>query len=246
VHVNLKDGKVVEISGFVRVVDNNLINFDFSGSGVLDGRVIEPGSDLFITCWSTWALYRCKAVLVKEIFIRQFILRLSGHVTEKQSREYFRIDTYIPLIYSTVRKSSLSDCTEAWNSARARKQQLPAPVLRPTLNGFKIVKWDGKHDIEPQRVNLSANGLRIVAPEYLAERSYSEVDLFLPLTKPRVIPLIAEVLRCNELSSRFKSESYVTAMCFRHIEEKDREALITFIFAEQRRILSDIPHLEFL
>lgn len=242
--VNVKDGKVVEISGTIRVVENNLIHLDFSGSGILEGRSIEPGSDLFITAWSAWALYHCKAVLVREIFLREFILRLSGHVTEKQSREYFRIDTSIPLYYSRLKKNSVSDCAEVWTSARVGKLRKPVPVMRPTLNGYKTVSWDGRGDIEPQRVNLSANGVRIVAPEYLDERSFAAIDMFIPLSTPRVIHLVAEVVRCNQVSNRYKS--YATALCFRLIEEKERESLIAFIFAEQRRILSGVTNIELL
>ena len=244
--ITLKDGKVLEISGVISVVDNNLINLNFSGSGVLSGRDIEPGSELFITSWSAWALYRCKAVLVKEVFLKQYILRLSGHVAEKQSREYFRIDTSIPLHYSSLVKSSVAECTEVWNLARTGTLGLPAPVMRPVHNGYKTVRRDNRGDIEPRRINLSASGLRIVSPERLDERSFAAIEMFIPLTKPRIIHLVAEVVRCNELSNRYNSNSYVTAMCFRLIEEKERESLIAFIFAEQRRILSGASQSECL
>jgi c-di-GMP-binding flagellar brake protein YcgR len=64
------------------------------------------------------------------------------------------------------------------------------------------------------------------------------VDIFLPLAPARAISAMVEIIRCNELQLSWeKGTSYTTAMKFTGIEEKDREAIISFVFCEQRNQL---------
>ena len=67
------------------------------------------------------------------------------------------------------------------------------------------------------------------------------VNLFLPLAPPRVISVVTEVLRCNEMMLFWtRGNFYSTAMRFHCIDEKDRETIISHIFMEQRRSLQTI------
>jgi len=55
------------------------------------------------------------------------------------------------------------------------------------------------------------------------------------MAPPRIISTVAEVLRSNEVTLRLeKTPAYITAMKFILLEETDREAIISYLFSEQR------------
>jgi hypothetical protein len=85
-------------------------------------------------------------------------------------------------------------------------------------------------------VNLSGGGLRFKTPVYIKPETLVYINLFLPFIPPRVIHVVAETLRSNEIILG-RGSSYMTALRFHFINDRDRETIIAFIFAEQRRLL---------
>jgi len=167
------------------------------------------------------------------------LIRLTGPVIEKQTRENFRLDVSIPISYSIPEKQLLADVHEEWDDTRKLLDGCAPPVLVATPDGFKVVKWNGPVEIVPLNVNLSGEGIRFKTPEYVTPESLVVINLFLPLVPPRVIHTVAETLRCSKVVlDREKGEHYITATRFHLISEKDRETIIGFIFAEQRRLLT--------
>lgn len=125
-----------------------------------------------------------------------------------------------------------------WRLNRTRNQELPPPILGRHKDGFRVMKWKGMENLQPERVNLSGGGLRLRMLDYTEPGTLMHVDLFLPLREPRVISVVTKVLRCDEITLFWtRGDFYSTAMRFHFIEEKDRETIISHIFMEQRRSL---------
>lgn len=236
--IKLADNKFFDASGVVRSIEGDRLTLELIGNESAGERAVEPGTDVFIATWTGWSLCRCSAVLTQRINGRQVSLRLTGPVVERQNREYFRLDVSIPVSYTIPARQLLPDVHAEWAAVRGAMQRLATPVLMPCPDGFKVVGWDGGNVIEPQRVNLSGGGMRFKTLGYIAPETLVVVDLFLPLIPPRVIHTVAETLRCNEIVLGRGGNNYITAMRFHFINERDRETIIAFIFAEQRRILS--------
>lgn len=237
--IKLEDNKFLDVSALVRTLDGDKLTLELGGTDPDDEMPTKPESDVLITFWTGWSLCRCNALLIKKIHSRLVILRLTGPVIEKQAREYFRLDVTIPLCYNIPEKQLLPAVHEEWAATVGSLKEREAPVLVPCPGGFKVVHWDDQEEIAPRMVNLSGGGLRFKTQEYVEPGTLEAINLFLPLVPPRVICTVAETLRCNEiLLGQEKGSSYIIATRFHFISDKDRETIIAFIFAEQRRFLS--------
>jgi N-terminal PilZ-like domain PilZN1/PilZ domain len=236
--IKLADSKFLDVSGLVRSVEGDRLTLELVGNEPAGDLTAEPGADVLVSLFTDWSLCRCNAVLVQKICGRRIFLRLTGPVVEKQTREHFRLDVTIPLSYTIPEKQLLTDVHAEWAANRELLQEAAPPLMVTCPEGFKVAGWEGQDEIAPLRVNLSGGGLKFKTPEYLNQDSLVAINLFLPLRPPRVIPVVAETLRCSEIVlGRGKGNCYMTALRFRFINEKDRETIIAFIFTEQRRHL---------
>jgi hypothetical protein len=236
--IKLANNKLLEVNGLVVFIEGDQLTLELVGTEPADAMSAESGSEVSIMHWTGWSLCRFTALLLQKIIGREVLLRLTGQVIEKQTREYFRLDVSIPVSYSIPEKQILSSVHEEWVAARGLLNEHAAPLLVACPGGFKAIKWNGQGEIAPSMVNLSGAGFRFKTPEYVEPESMVFINLFLPLIPPRVIQIVAETLRCSEIVlGREKGHNYITATRFHFINEKDREAIIGFIFAEQRRLL---------
>lgn len=194
----------------------------------------KPGSRISISGWSGWGFYCCDAILVDIVSPKEFDLRLEGDVEEIQRREYFRLDVSLPVTVTNPPQQTIAALTEQWDKKKNSLQDAPPPEMFATARGYRAITA-GKTDIPPQEINLSGGGLRLRMPSALDLGARVHVDIFLPLAPPRIISAVAEVLRCNEVRLRVeKAPIFITALKFILIEEKDRDAIIAYLFSEQR------------
>lgn len=239
VGIKLADGRLLDVSGLVRFIEKDRLTLEMIGDDVSGQMEATEGSAVFITFWTGWSLCRCNAVLSQKIYGRRIFLRLTGQVIEKQTRDYFRLDVSMPISCSLPETQHIAEVHETWLNDLSVLKERPAPVMAPGRDGFKVVRWDGLVEILPQQVNLSGGGIRFRSGEFIKPESLVMLDLFLPLVPSRVVHVVAETLRCNEIVlGREKGQSFITAARFHFISEKDRESIISFIFSEQRRILN--------
>jgi len=239
--IKLADNKYLDVTGLVRFIEGDRLTLELVGAEHSEDMAAEVGSDVFINFWTGWSQCRCSAVLLQKIYGRRVFLQLTGEVTEKQTREFFRLEVSIPLCYTIPERQLLSAVHDEWTATREIMKERSAPLLVACPGGFKVVKWNGPGEIAPRPVNLSAGGLRFKTPEYIQPQTLVNLNLFLPLVPPRVIHVVAETLRCNEIVlGREKGSNYISAFRFHFINDKDRETIIAFIFAEQRRILNTL------
>ncbi len=239
ISILMADNKIQEATCLVRFINKDRLTLELIGEEFPEDMLAGPGTEVFITSWTGWSLFRCNAVLTQNIIGRSVILRLTAPVVEKQTREYFRLDVSIPARYTLPKKQQVTEVKNEWTSIREQLMQTsPQPLLKECGNSYKVVKWNGEEDILPWQVNLSGGGLRLRMAEQLEVGTLVIVGLFLPLNPVKVIHVMAEVVRSSEiLLSREKDNRFITAMRFHSIIEADRETIIAFIFSEHRRML---------
>ncbi len=225
-------------NGQIRRIKNDLLTVELLGDFDQCKQSLEIGRDVSMTVSSGWSICRCKGTITKELQQRELLLRLHGPITEKQNRNDFRMDVVIPISYHIPEKQRIDALKGEWHAAREIKLTLPPPVMRPGLDGACLVSWQRLSNLEPLQVNLSQNGMCFKSPEFTAPGTLLFVHLFLPLTPPQVIPLIAEVLRCdNNTQSRLTKNTFATAMRFSLLHEADRKMIFAFVLAEQRKLM---------
>ncbi len=227
-----KNAEITSIQGdtvYVEILGDKLPEHEFHG--IANAKVSFSGG-------SEWGLQRCNAVLEDIIDAKHVRLKLTGEVLEQQRREYFRFDVCLPLLWAKTEDQHLKAATAQWVVDRNNLLNQQPPRMFPSGNGYKVVKWRGGDDLMPQDVNLSGGGMRIKTTEFTAPGTMLSVDLFLPLAPPRAIRVVTQIIRCSEvILSWEKGTSYITAMKFVCIDEKDRESIINYIFCEQRNKL---------
>jgi hypothetical protein len=235
--VRQRNKKFLESNAVVVSIDKNHLCVEMLGAGLPADVELEPGAEAHITFWTGWAHYRCNGILEGVGPGKQFRAKLFGEIIEQQRRDYFRLDMALPTTYQVLSQHA-SNVDMDWTVERERLLSIPAPEMETAGDGYKVLSWNGKGEILPREINLSGGGIRFKTPELWETGTLVAIDLFLPLAPCRVIHTIAEVLRSNEITLRLeKGTQYMTAMRFIHINEKDRETIISFIFTEQRRLL---------
>ncbi|ABB30702.1 type IV pilus assembly PilZ [Geobacter metallireducens RCH3] len=196
---------------------------------------VQVGAETWVSVWTGGALCRCDAKVETVRDDRQFSIRLVGEVKETQRREYFRLDVSLPVLYKVLDTVAPEDAEADWNSDR--KVFCRPPEMVPTSDGPKVVDWDGE-DVVPVRTNLSGGGMRLRVSRLVESGTLVKLTLFLPLPQPRVIYVVAEALRCQEITlSREPGQHYSMSLKFVMIVDRDREAIISYLFNEQRREL---------
>jgi hypothetical protein len=235
------DKKGPEVNGEITSFSDNRARVEVIGE-TLPSALTSRGKEIYLSGWSGWGFYICSAVIEEAGEGKEIDIRLSGKVEEYQRREYFRWDLNIPVLVSVPEKQKFSDVKELWTTDRNRLQGSAAPVMRRLADGYKVASWKGGEDILPQYVNLSGGGIRLRTGNYIVPETKVRIDIFLPVAPCRVIATVAEVLRCSEISLRIeKNQLFTTAVKFLLIDEKDRETIISYLFAEQRNSLRSDP-----
>ncbi|AJE02402.1 PilZ-like domain-containing protein [Geobacter pickeringii] len=196
---------------------------------------VREGADVSVSVWTGGALCRCDAAVEKVRDDRQFAVRLAGDVREIQRREYFRLDVALPFVWELLPGLTPEEALDRWMADRADFWRQPEMV--PAGDGYKVIGWNGS-DVSPARVNLSGGGMRFRVTEPVEAGSLLEITLFLALPQPRVVCCLAETIRCHEIALTLeRGTHYQLSMKFIGVSDKDRETIISYLFAEQRRAL---------
>lgn len=198
--------------------------------------LIREGAEAFISAWAGGALCRCRGEVCGIRNELQFCLQLQGAVRELQRREFFRLDVAVPLEFEVLPGMTPDEAVERW--VVERTALCPPPEMVPEGTSFKVTGWKDRGAIPPQRINLSGGGMRFRNSEPLAAETLLLLQLFLPGVQPRVVSTVSEVIRSTEITSSLSSgPGYFVAIKFLKIGDKDREAIISYLFSEQRREL---------
>lgn len=195
---------------------------------------LKPGSRVLLSGWSGWGFYCSEAVVVEIVSPKEFDFRLEGDVEEIQRREYFRLDVSLPLRVTVPDQQTIASLSEQWEKKKTSQQNAPPPRMFASARGYRTITTNNE-EILAQDVNLSGGGLRIRMNSATPLGTRVHIDLFLPMPTPRIVSTVAEILRCNEVTLRVdKAPLHIVAMKFILMEEKDREAIISYLFSEQR------------
>jgi hypothetical protein len=245
VGIHLSENILLEDHAVIMALEADRMKLELRGSGLAENGGAKAGTDVTVITDTGYSIFRCSALLETETVGKIINLVLSGGISEKQQREYFRFDLHLPLVYSIPENQTLATVKADWQTNRIRNRELPPPILGRHKDGFRVVKWKNLEDLQPERVNLSGGGLRFRMPEDTEAGTLMHVELFLPLLEPLVISVVTKVVRCSEMMLLWtRGNFYSTAMRFHYIEGKDRETIISHIFMEQRRSLQTINMVE--
>lgn len=235
--IHLPDERFIDLNAVVVRVEANLLYLETFRNGERQIGNITEGTEANVMTTEAWAFCRGRGT-VHDISGRCFTIAIHGELEIQQRREYFRLDVYLPVAWSVPDDQQLTSVEGIWKARKMLLESSPQPKVVPFQGSFKILEWDNGNEIEPKRLNLSGGGLRIKLPEELSAGTFINLDIFLPSIPLKAVIAVGSVIRATEvLLNLDTSPSYVTAIRFNNISEKDQERIISYIFNEQRNNL---------
>jgi hypothetical protein len=234
---HLPDETVIDLNAVVIGIEGVILHLEAFGSGVSELSQIPIGSPVIILSSESWAFCRCQGVL-DETLGRDFTVRLLGEPEIQQRREHFRLDVLIPVAWSVPDDQQLTVVEGLWKARRMMEEFGEQPRATPYQESFKILNWHSWPEITPCHINLSGGGIRLKTYEEFTPGTLMDMVIFLPLRKIKAISVVSSVIRSSEIRLTIDNRtSYMTALQFAFIAERDREAIINYIFHEQRNSL---------
>ena len=227
----------LEVGATIRDTAGDVIRLDIDGSGLSEAEYGPSGAGMVITANEEWCICRCRAELAG-IEGTELRARLYGPVEVQQRREFFRWDVSVPVLYSIPENQQLSVVKEDWGKVKATRRVTPPPVIRQTREGFKAYRGRKRKSVNPVRVNLSGNGIRLPTADELLPGTLASLEIYLPLIPARVIIAVGAVIRSVPLQLTHRTTfPFLTAFRFEFIDERDRDTIISYLFMEQRNLL---------
>ena len=237
VAIHLPDDTIIDLNAVITRIDRNTLHLETFLSNIKQLAMSPKGARVIVISSETWAFCRGQGLL-EATAPPHFAVSLHGDFEVQQRREFFRMDVFIPVAYAVPEDQQMSAVEGMWKARRMLLENCPPPRTAPFQGSFKVINWNDGPDILPCRVNLSGGGVRIKIPEELTPGTSLDLDIFLPLMPVKVVSAVVSVIRSTEVVLNLEpTPSFVTAMRFVHLSERDRESIISYIFNEQRNSL---------
>ena len=220
-----RDGAVIAL------MDEDLVKLQLSRDVLPDNVKADTGTVVDIRGGKDGSAHCCRAIIVEEWDGTLLTVRLIGTVIPDEMREFYRIETYIPLRYRLEPDTSPEQIREQWHAQRhpAPQPEKDAPPLIP-----ETASPAEPTNAAPLAANLSGSGIRIRIHEELTAGTLLPMELYLNLETLKVVPVVGEVVQVSPLRTREEDAPlFSTALRFICIDERDRDAVIRFISAEQ-------------
>ena len=228
------NGLPLEGSGIVLTMEGTILSVELLGRGLPVEIAATGDMAVTVTSRDAWAMYRCHAVLAGRIRGRELRLQLVDEVSVHQRREYYRLDMELPLLCEVPENQMLNQVRATCELRNRFSVNGFPPSFERHEDGYKVVGWESGPDLLPQHVNLSGGGIRVKMPVKHPIGTLVLLDLFLVGPPPRVVHAIGSVTRTSELSLSLGHSAYPTSMAFRYLAQRDRDAIITQIFNQER------------
>ncbi|WP_306532749.1 PilZ-like domain-containing protein [Geobacter sp.] len=217
----------------ISMMDEDLVKLQLSRDILPENVKTETGTTIDIRGGKEGSAHCCRAIIVEEWDGTLLNVRLIGNVIPDEMREFYRIETYIPIRYRLEPDTSPEQIREQWH-ARRYSSPHPAEGALPLNQGSEHLPLDEPASASPLAANLSGSGIRIRIHEELPTAALVPMELYLQLETLKTVPIVGEVVQVSPLHTREgDAPLFSTALRFTCIDERDRDAVIRFISREQ-------------
>lgn len=216
-----------EDSARVMMLDGEKMRLELCGKGFPQHIPIGAGTNVVISRWEGRNLFACKGMISRPVAGRLIQLDLVGRVIVSDRREYARVDVNMNVIYSLPICQELGEIINEWEVLKRCQANC---VMR------SLGARHGRTKNGPTRVNLSGNGLRFKIRDCLSYGTLLHLKIAIPGDLSDHIHAVGSIVRTRELLPEMElNEYYSTSMAFRVIDCQDRQKLMSYVFAEQRK-----------
>ncbi len=183
-------------------------------------------------------LYTCSAIVTEKLGGRVLRIRLFGSFTLQERRQFFRVEIGMRVMYDIVDESSRKEVERDWEVRKEHEQMKYQGyddfVIAAQMARFKPAKPIDWQDILRAQMNLSGGGICLRLPKKLQPDQLVNLQLHLPLTPPRVVHAVAEVIHVKPPRVlKDGSSRYDVGMHFIYLDERDRDLVFKQISSAQ-------------
>jgi PilZN1 domain-containing protein/PilZ domain-containing protein len=245
VGIPLTSGSTFAEWGTLYSLEDDLITVQLSRDQLPERAQLHLGSVLELKVSRDGTFFGCQALLVEEYEGMALALRLLGEMNVDDLREYYRIDVFLPFKYSVPPGQIPAEVKSAWEAMqdqRAQRQNHQARFLPFRQDAPPLEEHDQAwQKLPPVAANISGGGLKVMLTDRLAKGTLVHIELFLPTSPPRVIDIVGRVVFATPFDEcSINNRLFNTALTFHFIAERDRDAIVAFVSAQQLARLQTI------
>lgn len=240
VNISMPDGKVYHQRCILNSINNDLVDMGFTGEEMPEWMLVDVGTAIELRGRADRGSFGCRAVVVDRNIAGHYLVRLIGSIYYGELREFQRIDVYVPMKYTPTKEHSLEKIADNW---LARKNEHKKNMKRGAagtawMDDTLSDNWD---EIVPILAQSTNEGLRVDIPELFAPETHIDVELYLPLTPPKIISAVTEVIDVDELPRLDDGTTmHRTYLKFTLIDATDRDCINDYVSAIQVQHLGEI------
>lgn len=263
VGIPLPNADVFKDWAIIHEIDEDLVSLQLSRDELPVEVSLRYGQILELRGGTDESGYCCRAIVVSEGDASQLLLRLIGEVVSDELREFYRIDAFLPIKYFVSSEQNIVRLRTEWEERRRLRQELEleqnnvrwasgidsaSAEVPPGIEDKTLVKggittdsrlsvasnlhesWDATI---PLAANISGGGLRIITHQGFEEGEYALLEIFVP-SPQRVVDVVGRVVFANRnYTAGGDHEYFNTGVQFVYIDERDRDAIVTYISSIQ-------------
>lgn len=206
VQISLDGSGVFSDGAVVTAVEETCIALRLSRDHLPERALLHADAPLLIRVGGSDNGYSCGGVVLHHQPEAELRVGFVGEVMPEDSREFFRLNTEIPLVLFNV---SAGTAEESGFGAR----KVAAPAL-------------------PRIVNISGGGFRTETRMAMSIGDTIYATFRLPLPQPEVVPIVAQVV-FSEVIERDGVTMVSAGLHFVHLSERDRDSIVRYVCNEE-------------
>jgi len=200
---------------------------------------VEVGSLLDVSIWRQKDVYTCSGIVTERLGgARVLRIRLFGTFNLRERRQFFRISLNLRVRYALVRDGNRDDVERDWVRRKdvehmkfqgydeiviAAQKARHAPAIQ--------LDWQELLWVE---VNLGGGGIRVGVPEPVHTEQLVNLEIHLPLTPPRQIQAVAQIVHVKLPKGQIGVGAvYKAGMQFLFLDERDCDLVFRQISVTQ-------------
>lgn len=198
---------------------------------------VDVGCILDVSVSIKQEVYTCSGIVTDKLGGRVLRIQLFGSFSLRERRRFFRIDLNLSVKYAIINDASRSDVEKDWVARKDLEHmncqgydEFAMAVQKARFVPRVKLDW---HEMLWAEVNLGGGGLGIGLPEAVKPDQLICLDIQLPLTPPRQIQAVAEVLAVKPKEKKGGGVYYDVGMQFAFLDERDRNLIFQHISVSQ-------------
>ncbi len=190
---------------------------------------LEIGSHYLIYVYSKHGLFQCKAKVMSRFRIRNAYaaqIQIVSDLEKQQRRQFFRLNVVQDMSFRVLSKDEWDEILRLYDSFLDKSD---IQEILKQLETKNMYSWQ-----EGVMVDISGGGMKFNSGEVFKGDQILQVKFILDMESgPKKFLLYAKVVSCSEAKNL--PDIYAKRIVFLKMKSDEREAIVRYIFEEERK-----------